>query len=181
MIMRLEDRLLRPTSHHRTGYSRTALPGDVPAPGFKTFSRSPRRPPRLEIAYNPGVVRSRKITSRRWSVAAPSEQAAELAQRLKTSPLVAQVLLNRGIDDPTAGLAFLRPNLRLLHDPAQIPGLADAAQRVARAIRDREAIVIYGDYDVDGITAVAILWHAIRLLGGNVRYYIPTASTKDTA
>ncbi|MGN6506410.1 MAG: single-stranded-DNA-specific exonuclease RecJ [Tepidisphaeraceae bacterium] len=119
------------------------------------------------------MVRSRKITSRRWSVAAASEQAAELAQRLKTSPLVAQVLLNRGIDDPTAGLAFLRPNLRLLHDPAQIPGLADAAQRVARAIRDREAIVIYGDYDVDGITAVAILWHAIRLLGGNVRYYIP--------
>ena len=52
-------------------------------------------------------------------------------------------------------------------------GLPRAAERIARAIRDRERIVIYGDYDVDGITATAILWHAITRLGGDVHYYIP--------
>ena len=52
-------------------------------------------------------------------------------------------------------------------------GSAAAAARIAKAIRDREKIVIYGDYDVDGITATAILWHAITLLGGQVETYIP--------
>ena len=68
---------------------------------------------------------------------------------------------------------FLRPNLKCLHDPAGIPGLTVAAERVAKAIRDKQKIVIYGDYDVDGITATAILWHAIRNLGGVVDFYIP--------
>src|SRR5205814_6430015 len=51
--------------------------------------------------------------------------------------------------------------------------LPRGAERIAKAIRDREKIVIYGDYDVDGITATAILWHAIHLLGGSCEYYIP--------
>ena len=57
--------------------------------------------------------------------------------------------------------------------PGLIANLTKAADRIARAIRDAEKIVIYGDYDVDGITATAILWHAIRVLGGEVDYYIP--------
>ena len=68
---------------------------------------------------------------------------------------------------------FLRPSLKCLHDPATIPGLTHAAERVAKAIAERQKIVIYGDYDVDGITATAILWHAIRQLGGIVDSYIP--------
>jgi len=60
-----------------------------------------------------------------------------------------------------------------LADPDLMPNLKVAAERIARAIRDKEKVVIYGDYDVDGITATAILWHAIRLLGGEVDYYIP--------
>ena len=97
----------------------------------------------------------------------------DLAERLKTSRLVAQLLLNRGVTDPTDAQAFLRPTLKTLHDPALIPGLTVAAERVARAIRDHEKIAIYGDYDVDGITATAILWHALRRLGGDVISYIP--------
>jgi single-stranded-DNA-specific exonuclease len=113
-------------------------------------------------------------TARRWNVApADSSAAGELAARLKTSPLLAQVLLNRGLRDPDACNDFLRPSLRCLHDPFLIPNLPRAAERVARAIRDREKIVIYGDYDVDGITATAILWHAIKALGGVVEFYIP--------
>src|SRR2546429_2916205 len=110
---------------------------------------------------------------RRWNLATPHADADVLAQRLKTSPLIAQMLLNRGITDPNDCESFLRPTLRCLHDPALIPNLMRAADRIAKAIRDREKIVIYGDYDVDGITATAILWHALRLLGGEVEYYIP--------
>src|ERR1700753_3263990 len=112
-------------------------------------------------------------SSKRWTIADPHPDAARLASQLKVSPLVAQVLLNRGIDTPETGQSFLRPNLKLLHDPSLIPGLDAASERIAKAIRDKEKIVIYGDYDVDGITAVSILWHALKTLGGDVHYYIP--------
>src|SRR5687768_11082312 len=114
---------------------------------------------------------------KRWNLAhagpQPSEAARELASRLKTSPLVAQVLLNRGLREADECQSFMRPSLKCLHDPAGVPNLAKAAARVAKAIRDGEKIVIYGDYDVDGITATAILWHAIRVLRGRAEFYIP--------
>jgi single-stranded-DNA-specific exonuclease len=110
---------------------------------------------------------------KRWKIDSPNIAAADLAQRLKISPIVAQILLSRGISDFENAQAFLRPSLLALADPNLLPGLTDAAQRIAGAIRDREKIVIYGDYDVDGITATSILWHAITLLGGVVDTYIP--------
>lgn len=111
--------------------------------------------------------------ARRWILPEPHAAASALAERLRTSPLIAQLLLNRGLSELDDCHNFLRPSLKCLHDPALIPNLTAAAQRIAKAIRDGEKIVIYGDYDVDGITAVAILWHAIRLLGGTCDYYIP--------
>ncbi len=110
---------------------------------------------------------------RRWNILPADARGAELAARLRTSPLIAQMLLNRGISTFEQGQAFLTPSLNDLHNPALLPGIQPAAERIARAIRDGESIVIYGDYDVDGITATAILWHAIKVLGGNVDYYIP--------
>src|SRR4051794_33007907 len=110
---------------------------------------------------------------KRWNISATDERAAELAGRLKTSPLLAQILINRGICEPDECQEFLRPSPKGLADPSLIPNLKVAAERIARAIRDKEKIVIYGDYDVDGITATSILWHAIRVLGGEVDYYIP--------
>jgi single-stranded-DNA-specific exonuclease len=110
---------------------------------------------------------------KRWKLEPANSAADELASRLKISPLVAQMLLNRGVSQIEDAQAFLQPTLKSLPDPALIPGLPAAAQRIARAIRDREKIVIYGDYDVDGITASAILWHAITILGGSVDTYIP--------
>jgi single-stranded-DNA-specific exonuclease len=109
----------------------------------------------------------------RWNLAEPHDRARELAERLRTSPLIAQVLLNRGISELEDCQNFLRPSLKCLHNPATIHDLTKAAERVARAIKDQQKIVIYGDYDVDGITATSILWHAIRLLGGQCDYYIP--------
>jgi single-stranded-DNA-specific exonuclease len=110
---------------------------------------------------------------KRWMIAETNPLAEELAGRLKVSPLVSQILLNRGVSDAQACQDFLRPSLKCLHDPGLLPGLAGAAERIAKAIRDQEKIVVYGDYDVDGITATSILWHAIRVLGGSIQYYIP--------
>ncbi|MGB7159436.1 MAG: DHHA1 domain-containing protein [Tepidisphaeraceae bacterium] len=110
---------------------------------------------------------------KRWTVAEPHARADELAERLKTSTLIAQVLLNRGLSEAQECLDFLRPSLKCLHDPAAIPNLTRAAERIAQAIREKQKIVVYGDYDVDGITASSILWHAITLLGGVVDTYIP--------
>ena len=113
------------------------------------------------------------IQSKRWTVAPDHPEAPALASQLKVSTLIAQALLSRGLSEPADCRAFLQPNLKALHDPILIPGICKAAERIARAIRDHEPIVIYGDYDVDGITATTILWHAFKLLGANVNYHIP--------
>src|SRR3954454_20537365 len=111
---------------------------------------------------------------KRWTISPQdADRARQLAARLNTHSLLAQILENRGISDPDECQEFLRPTPKGLADPSQIPNLKYAAERIARAIRDKEKIVIYGDYDVDGITATAILWHAIRVMGGEVDYYIP--------
>ena len=110
---------------------------------------------------------------KRWNLAPPDVSAQEVAGRLKTSELVAQILLNRGVRELADCQNFLRPSLKCLHDPFLIPGLRKASDRIAQAIRDKQKIVIYGDYDVDGITATSILWHAIRVLGGAPEFYIP--------
>ncbi len=114
------------------------------------------------------------MKSRLWDILPGDESAAsELARQINTSSLTAQVLMNRGLVAADACKSFLNPQLKDLIDPALIPGLTVGAERIARAVRDKEKIVIYGDYDVDGITATTILWHALRLLGGDVHYYIP--------
>jgi single-stranded-DNA-specific exonuclease len=110
---------------------------------------------------------------KRWNLAPPDPAASELAGALKISPLVAQIMLNRGVHEAQDCRDFLRPNLKCLHDPFLIPNLRKAAERIAQAIRDKQKIVIYGDYDVDGITATSILWHAIKTLGGTGEFYIP--------
>ncbi len=110
---------------------------------------------------------------KRWTIAEPDPRAAGLAAQLRVSTVTAQVLLNRGLGDADAARAFLRPTLKDLHETSRLAGLDVAAERIARAVRDRQRIVIYGDYDVDGITATAILWHAIRVLGGDAHYYVP--------
>lgn len=85
--------------------------------------------------------------------------------------LVKRVLAARGIVDPD----FLRPSLKRLHDPSLLPDLDRAAERILRAVRAHERMVVYADYDVDGVSAAAILWHMIRALdpGAPVTTYLP--------
>jgi single-stranded-DNA-specific exonuclease len=108
-----------------------------------------------------------------WRIAPPADQAESLARQLHLHPLAAQVLCNRGLIDIDAARAFLHPTLTALHDPAALPGCQAAARRALQAIRDNEKIVIYGDYDVDGMTATAILHACLTQLGATVESYVP--------
>ena len=116
---------------------------------------------------------SARMNKRQWVIQPPDDRREQLAKSLKVSPLLAQVLINRGITDNEEASVFLRPKLTELIDPSQMPGIEPAVQRLKQAITDREKITVYGDYDVDGITGVAILWQVLTLLGADVDYYIP--------
>ncbi|MEO0515037.1 MAG: single-stranded-DNA-specific exonuclease RecJ [Planctomycetota bacterium] len=102
---------------------------------------------------------------RRRSNNSPQQECiTRLGQTVGVSPLVAELLWQRGFEDQEAAGRFLRPKLTHLQDPASLPGCADAAETLADAIHQRQPIVIYGDYDVDGITASAILYHTLVAL-----------------
>jgi single-stranded-DNA-specific exonuclease len=99
--------------------------------------------------------------------------AAELAASLKLSLPAAKVLAHRGLADPTAARRFLKPGFDDLHDPLAMRDMSAAVERLSRAIRDGERILIYGDYDVDGTTSVVLLTKAIELAGGTAAYHVP--------
>ena len=117
--------------------------------------------------------RGSRIENREWVIQPADDRSAQLAKSLKISPLLAQVLINRGITDACAGAIFLRPKLTELIKPEQMPGVKTAVRRIKQAVKNKEKITVYGDYDVDGITGVAILWQILTLLGADVDYYIP--------
>ena len=81
--------------------------------------------------------------------------------------------MQRGLAHPHAARRFLRPAFEYLHDPLAMRDMAPAVERIARAIRDKERILIYGDYDVDGTTSVVLLTKAIELAGGIAVYHVP--------
>ncbi len=114
-----------------------------------------------------------RTPKKQWVIRPKDDRSVQLAKSLKVSPLLAQVLINRGITDAQAGAVFLRPKLTELIRPEQMPGVEAAVYRLKQAIRNREKIAVYGDYDVDGITGVSILWQILTLLGADVDYYIP--------
>jgi len=89
--------------------------------------------------------------------------------------LLDRLLAARGFSNPTLSHDFLNPSLKHLHDPSSIPDLDRAAARILAALRNAEPVVIYGDYDVDGITASAILWHTLRAIApeANISTYVP--------
>src|SRR5919109_4100719 len=94
-----------------------------------------------------------------------------LAATTGLSPLLCQVLINRGMTDAAAAQAFLTPSLHDLHDPYGMPGMVQAVQRLVAAIRQGERIAIYGDYDVDSGTATALLVTFFNELDLKVPYY----------
>ena len=110
----------------------------------------------------------------RWSVA-PQQPllAGQLAKALNLSPLLAQCLLNRGLSEPARISDFLQPRLRQLADPFRLPNMTAAVERLFQARERGEPLVIFGDYDVDGVTSTALLLEVLNRLGWNTSYYLP--------
>ena len=94
--------------------------------------------------------------------------ASAIARACGVRPLVARLLVERGLADPDEAAAFLDPRLSELPEPDDLPGVPAAAARLAAAVAAGRPIVVYGDYDVDGITAASILWHVLTDLAGLV-------------
>ena len=110
----------------------------------------------------------------RWSPAPPQPLlAGQLAAQLKIPPLLAQCLLNRGFSEPSAIDNFLSPRLKNLADPFLLPNMAVAVERLLHARDQNESLIIFGDYDVDGVTSTALLVEVLRSLGWKVDFYLP--------
>jgi len=139
----------------RPAFNGISRPADSPEGGQAVQRRSPRQ---------------------RWHLApAQPQQAAQIAASTALSPLLAQVLINRGIETLTQAQHFLNPDLETLPSPLEeFPALAAALELLAEAIAQRHKIAICGDYDADGMTSTALLIRALRFLGAEVDYAIPS-------
>lgn len=112
-----------------------------------------------------------------WEYSAPSEEqeakVSELAKSLGISPVLGKLLLDRGVNTPQEARAFFRPQLSSLHDPFQFLDMHKAVARLNAALGRKERILVYGDYDVDGCTAVALVYRFLQQYYSNIDYYIP--------
>ena len=115
----------------------------------------------------------------KWYVA-PGDAVTQqtLIASTSLSPLLCQLLVNRGLTDAEQAQAFLRPSLYDLEDPYRLHGMDRAIERLLQALRNQDAMVVYGDYDVDGVTGTALLLTFFRELGLHVPYYIPERSSE---
>ena len=115
-----------------------------------------------------------QMIRKRWHNKEPNKEIQGLLSReLRISPLISQILINRGIENIDRAHRFLYPGLSQLHSPFMMKDIKKALQRIIQAIHTKEKIIIYGDYDVDGITSVAVLLTFLNDLGADVSFYIP--------
>ncbi|MBP2652957.1 MAG: single-stranded-DNA-specific exonuclease RecJ [Firmicutes bacterium] len=101
-----------------------------------------------------------------------------ISKALGISPIVAKVMVNRGITSPAEAKTFLFGSSEVLADPCLMSGMDRAVERIKYAISERQKIVIYGDYDVDGVTATALVYRVLSRLGAVVDYYVPERQTE---
>ena len=114
------------------------------------------------------------MKTKRWVIAAPEQdRVRDLARAYGCTPLTAAVLVARGIDTPQAAARRLSADPREMHDPFLLAGMERAVAVIRGAVERGERIVVYGDYDVDGITATCILVDYLRSCGADCEYYIP--------
>ena len=117
-----------------------------------------------------------------WNIRqlSPEELAAaeQLSTDLDISPLAGRILAGRGLRTAAQARAYIRPSLDSLHDPFLMQDMGKAVDRLCEAVDANERIMIYGDYDVDGTTAVALMYSFLRNLTNNLVYYIPDRYTE---
>jgi len=99
--------------------------------------------------------------------------ARELARELEIPIIISQILVNRGIDNAGEMKRFFYPTLEDLSDPMELSGMRKAVDRIIKGLANREKIVIFGDYDVDGITSTALLYLVLNRFGADVEWYLP--------
>lgn len=110
----------------------------------------------------------------RWSIqSAENAVICQLADGLKISPLLARCLINRGFTQPDRAALFLEPRLKNLADPFLLPNMRSAVDRLLAARHKNEPLVIFGDYDVDGVTSTTLLVEVFSALGWKTHYYLP--------
>lgn len=115
-----------------------------------------------------------------WTSCATSEEMAQsaaviaISKELDLTPVSSQLLINRGYENVDLARKFLSKSEEYLHDPFELKDMKQGAERIIRAVESGERVVIYGDYDVDGVTSVSILYMYLKSKGADVSYYIPT-------
>jgi len=113
-------------------------------------------------------------TEKRWRINRPDERLVEkLEKELRLSPISAKILVARGFDTVESARAFLMVDEHSVHDPYDLYGMHDAVDRIKQAIQNKEKVLIYGDYDADGITSTTVLKTALVDLGADVHHIIP--------
>ncbi|MFC1564686.1 single-stranded-DNA-specific exonuclease RecJ, partial [candidate division KSB1 bacterium] len=103
----------------------------------------------------------------------PESQVSDFAEELQVPEVIVKILINRGMTSREEAVKFFRPKMERLYDPLLMGDMAKAVDRIQTALTNQETILIYGDYDVDGITSCSLLYLYIRKLTENVHYFIP--------
>ena len=116
-----------------------------------------------------------KIMDKNWVIKAAGDEGVidSLARELKIERPLAQLLVQRGISSYEEAKIFFRPDLANLHDPFLMKNMDLAIERILRAIESGEKVMVYGDYDVDGTTAVALVYSFFKDHFKEIDYYIP--------
>jgi len=128
------------------------------------------RPCELSSVYS-----RRRATPQRWVVSAdPTDEIVQRLQReLRLSRPFARLLARRGLEQPAEAAAFLDVRLDRLHDPMLLPDMPLAVERILKAVRKKEKVVLFGDYDVDGVSATALMTRFFRMVGLTVEALVP--------
>jgi single-stranded-DNA-specific exonuclease len=115
----------------------------------------------------------------RWIVrSSNNEKITQLVDEIHVTPLVASLLVNRGLDNPEEARAFLFNEKQEFHDPYLLNDMDKAVIRIKKAVDAKEAILIFGDYDADGVTSTTVMMKTLQELGANVQFYIPNRFTE---
>jgi len=111
---------------------------------------------------------------KRWALRRTNpDSVGRIARELAVSETAATLLVNRGLSDLGAANSFLHPKQDDLHDPFLMADMRNAVDRIMRSVSNKERILVYGDYDVDGTTATIILKRALSMVGADVAFFIP--------
>ena len=111
---------------------------------------------------------------KRWKILTPDKRKSDLLQQsLKISPVVCNILVQRGIETFEQSKKYFRPELTDLHDPWLMKDMDKAVERIIRAIKNKERILVFGDYDVDGTTSVACMYRFLKKIHSALDFYIP--------